>query len=317
MTAARDLGGLLAALNPDAPLAERHLWLIAVLDWVRGDCSAVPASIGRVRLFIDAVAADPQVRQRLAAWLHRFEDTVDTTSLLADFGFAPRTALFSEISERLRRKLLPISPETVDAAELFYLAFPKAFDARWLAALEAPDLTRLGALLADPAQQGASRWQQALLDAITYCAGQIAAAGFAPELRLRMRSAGHDTRDFTELMREAESLRVEVLHGLRHDERRNAAAQCLRERLDACRHAAATVYTHLQENGISVGLVFRLRQLRERALRIRELLDCALAPEPERGTQAARLLARLVLVARERRSLRALIASNSSLLAAK
>ena len=62
-------------------------------------------------------------------------------------------------------------------------------------------------------------------------------------------------------------------------------------------------------------MVFRLRQLRERVLRIRELLDCLLSPTP--ALSATQFLARLVLVGQQSRSIRALIASNSSLLAAK
>ncbi|RZL96962.1 MAG: recombinase, partial [Variovorax sp.] len=65
----------------------------------------------------------------------------------------------------------------------------------------------------------------------------------------------------------------------------------------------------------SVGLVFRLRQLRERVLRIRELLDCVLAPTP--APSVARLIGRLVIAGGERSSVRGLIATNSSLLAAK
>lgn len=61
-----------------------------------------------------------------------------------------------------------------------------------------------------------------------------------------------------------ESLRVEVLHALATPDRLNETAQRLRERLESCRAAAATVYTHFEDNGISKGLVFRLRQLRER-----------------------------------------------------
>jgi site-specific recombinase len=53
-----------------------------------------------------------------------------------------------------------------------------------------------------------------------------------------------------------------------------------RERLDACRQAVNSIYTHLEENGISVGMVFRLRQLRERMLRVRDLLDSLLSPNP-------------------------------------
>lgn len=313
-----ELPSLLAALDPGAGLAQRHLWLIHLLDWVRGQRDSVPAAVGRVQLFLDAVEARPEVQQRLQAWWATLVEHVDITTLLADFGFAPRTALVSEVAERLRTKLLPGSPETIDASELFMLALPSEFDAQWLAALDEAQLTRLVALLAPPrdeAQAGPSRWHRALLDAITYCAGQILSTGFAPELRLRMSESARDAQPFHALIRDVESLRVEVVHALRTPDRLDEAAQRLRERLEACRAAAATVYTHFEDNGISVGLVFRLRQLRERILRVRELLDCLLSPKP--AVTAARLLAHLVMVGQERRSLRALLASNSSLLAAK
>lgn len=311
---ASDLPGLLAQLDPQASLAERHLWLIALLDWVRGARDSVPASLGRVQLFLEAVESRPEVRARLQAWWADLADTVDITPLLADFGFAPRTALFSELAERLRRNLLPSSPETIDATELFTLALPSAFDAQWLGALPEEPLNRLVALLSN-SDGHSTRWQKVLLDAITYCAGQILSTGFAPELRLRMSASARETQPFHALIRDVESLRVEVLHGLRTPERLHEAAQRLRDRLDACRSAASSVYSHFEDNGISVGLVFRLRQLRVRILRVRELLECVLSPTP--AVSAARLLGHLVQVGQERRSLRALLATNSSLLAAK
>ena len=315
---ANDLEGLLSSLDPQAHLAHRHLWLIHLLEWVRGRRDSVPAAVGRVQLFLDAVQSRPDVQVRLQAWWTTLVDQVDITTLLADFGFAPRTALVSELAERVRNKLLPGSPETIDASELFMLALPSEFDAQWLAALEETQLNRLVGLLsgtAGEAAPGPSRWHKALLDAITYCAGQILSTGFAPELRLRMSESARDAQPFHALIRDVESVRVEVLHALRTPDRLNEAAQRLRERLDACRAAATTVYAHFEDNGISVGLVFRLRQLRERILRVRELLECLLSPKP--AVTAARLMAHLVMVGQERRSLRALVESNSSLLAAK
>ena len=49
--------------------------------------------------------------------------------------------------------------------------------------------------------------------------------------------------------------------------------------------------------------MFRLRQLRERIVRVRLLLDCLLSPKP--ALAAARLMSSLVQVGQERRSLRA------------
>ena len=310
-----DLPRLLAEMDPHAEIAERHLWLIHVLQWVRAAEPSVEVALGRVEAFVTAIEADASARARLHAWWLNFIDHVDITTLLADFGFAPRTAMITEVSDRIRNKLLPGTPETIDASELFSIAMPSEFDARWLTALPEPLLQRLAALLTAEGGQGASFWQHALLNAITYCAGQILSNGFAPELRLRMSEEAREQRPFHDLIRDVESLRIEVLHGLRTPDRLLEAERRLRERLDACRAAIGTVYNHFGEEGISVGLVFRVRQLRTRIVRIRQLLDCLTSTRPE--LDALRLLAGFVSVGRERRSLRSLFATNSSLLAAK
>ncbi len=311
-----DLPELLTSLQPHAVRAERHLWLINLCAWVRGDGRSVHDSLARLRLFCDAMEADPVLRERLQAWWLQMADGLDITTLLADFGFAPRTAFFSEFAERLRFKMMPRSPDTIDASELFSQALPTDFDAQWLAALDVATARRLLALLlgADE-EQARVRWQQVLLDAMAYCAGQMLATGFAPELRVRMSTEQRKAQPFHALLREIETLRVEVLHPLRTSDRLDAAVHQLRERLDTCRSAINSIYLHFEDNGISVGLVFRLRQMRTRILRVRALLDCLLSETPAQDT--LRLLSQLVRVGRERHSVSALLATNSSLLAAK
>ena len=310
-----DLPQLLSELDPYAETAERHLWLIHVLDWVRAAAPSSEVAISRMEALVTAFENDAEARSRLQAWWLALIGQVDITTLLADFGFAPRTAMFNEVMERIRNKLLPGTPETIDASELFSIAMPNPFDARWLTALPEPLLQRLDVLLAPADSHGASFWKHALLNAVTYCAGQILATGFAPELRLRMSEEARQQRPFHDLIRDVESLRVEVLHGLRTPDRLLEAERRLRERLDACRAAIGTVYNHFGTDGISVGLVFRVRQLRTRIVRIRQLLDCLTSEHPEQ--EAMRLLAGFVSVGRERRSLRSLISNNTSLLAAK
>ena len=146
-----DLQDLLARLKAHAPVAERHVWLLNLLDWVRGPGQSVAASVGRVELFLDTLQARPDLQARLQQWWTVLNDTVDITPLLADFGFAPRTGLASELSARLKRKLLPGSPDTIDASELFMMALPGGFDAQWLAALPPELLARLVPLLSDSA----------------------------------------------------------------------------------------------------------------------------------------------------------------------
>ena len=313
-----DLPGLLASLDPDAGLAQRHLWLIYLAEWIRAAQPSVDGAVRRVEEIVAAFEADPEALNRLRRWGKTLVETVDITALLADFGFAPRTAMASEVVERLRYKL-PSTPETVDASELFMLVFPDRFDARWLHALDSQLMNRITALLA-PQQaegegEGVSFWERSLLDAITYCSGQILSTGFAPELRLRMSEQAREEKPFHALIHDVENLRVEIMLPLRTTDRRDAAAAQLRERLEACRAAVSSVYSYVEAEGISVGLIFRLRQVRARIVRIRRLLDCLLSND--RSYETSELLSNLVAVGIERRSVRALMSTNSSLLAAK
>jgi site-specific recombinase len=310
---------LIDAINPDAPLAQRHLWLIDAMRWVRGDEKDVQASVARVREFLDSVQANPELQQRWRRWWQRFVETVDITPLLADHGFAPRTAFLSEFGNRLRKKVLPNTPETTDLGELFGLLLPTRFDVRWLKALDSTTLLRLRDLLIgtgeEPGADTADFWQVALMDAMISCVSQVSATGFASEIRVRMSPEAQEQKPFHQLPSDLESLRRAVrVHGAQSPEALEAAAR-LRDQLDACRHAAYSVYSHLEEHGVSVGIVFRLRQLRERVVRVKELLDCLQSDQPERATVA--LLADLAQVGLDNRSIRALIAASSHLTAAK
>ena len=175
-----NLPALLEALRPDAPLADRHIWLIKLFEWIRGDESSAPAAVSRVQGFLDAVQRQPAVQARLQAWWQTLLQTIDITTLLADFGFAPRTAFVSELAERLRRKILPATPETLDAAELFPLVARSRFDTQWMGALDEAQIAQMAALLSSDAVRDTLAWQRNLVDALTYATAQVRATGFAP-----------------------------------------------------------------------------------------------------------------------------------------
>ena len=311
----KDLRTLLAELDPGAGLAERHVWLIDLFEWLRGDQSSVQASVARLQGFMTALQAQPEAQVRLKAWWHHLVQTVDATTLLADFGFAPRTAFVSELTERLRRKILPGTPETVDASELFPMVASTRFDAQWMGALEEAQIAQLVTLLTSEPEADALHWQHNLMDALTYCTAQIRATGFAPELRLRMDRSAGEVRAFQALPSDIEDLRSALFGTHRDEVQLRAVAAKYRNRLEACRQALNSVYAHLEQNGISIGMVFRLRQLRARIMRVRELLDALLSPAP--AMMAVRLLVRRVIIAQESKSIGALISANSTLLSAK
>ncbi len=325
-----DLPALLSAADPKAPLAERNLWLVRLMEWLRHpatggedaiapDPGRQPLPVLRLRHLLNVLDRNAEHRERVTALLARFWQEIDIAALLADFGFTPRVDLFGELAQRLRMRVLPATPETTDLAELFGLMFTAPDDAQWLRAIDDATLARLGALAGAAWQaQGTARqalpsWREPFLDAIMYLASAVRASGFSGPLRQRMSPQLLADQPFRQLARVAELVREQAEAG--DSETLRKEAHYLRALLDACQRAAASVSEHLEEYGVSVDVVFQAHQLRQRARRIDELLNCVVSPEPAR--EIAQLLAGLVGAAQDRRSVRALLASHYSLLAYK
>ncbi|MBI5333809.1 MAG: site-specific recombinase [Burkholderiales bacterium] len=332
---------LLSAADARADMPERHIWLVRLMEWLRhpqaGDAldeRATPLPVLRLRQLLHVLEQHPEHRAAVAGVIQATWREVDATTLLADYGFAPRSAFFDELTDRLRRRLLPATPATLDLAELFGLLFKAPEDAAWLRALDEATLARLGALLHEATQGGdglggglggdrqaasVPTWQAPFFDAIAVLAAQIRALGQGGTLRPRMSREALADRPFTQLARVAEQLRetADARAAGRADAHAELARQAmyLRALLDACRRAADTVHEHLEEHGVSVGVVFQVDQIRARARRIESLLNCVLADEP--GREVAELTADLVETTEQRRSIRALFARHYSMLARK
>ena len=340
-----ELQALLDGADPQAPQAVRHLWLIRVLGWVR---RAEPRY--GTRTLVSTLAQDPVRRARVVSMLASIWRDGDVAALLADFGFSPRTSFLNELGERLRRRVLPLSPDTDDLGTLFNLLFDDPADAQWLADLDEPTLNAIGELWADAMREldpercnGAAcplGWREPFHDAMLYLATQIRAAGFSPAFRSRM-GVRVDVDFDTKMARaEGRSNEASARHAFRHlsqttervhelalahaqeagpDAPPSAAllheAQYLRALLDTCANAARGLHGHLEEHGISMDLVFQIDQLCERCRRMERLLEAVLSPKP--GPVLRRFLIELLQVSEERRSVRALFTQHYSMLARK
>jgi site-specific recombinase len=331
-----DLTALLNAAGTPSSVAERHLWLIRLTEWLRSPpprpnspvtgtyplsqpaelASAVatnaspggtPWPVRRLRHLLNVLERHPEHARQVRRLLRSVLNDTNLAGLMADFGFAPRTAFTSELAERLRLACLPGTPETQDLGELFQLVFSDPRDAAWLEAVDATTLQRLGTLLVDAPM--AERWRLALLESIQLLASQVRSAALAPQLRMRMDPAAVEQRLFHQLARCAEQLAD--CHDL--PAQLLPQVQYLRALLQSCREAAASVRSHLEAYGISVDVVFQIRQLQQRTDRIDALLTCLVSTEPARDWQ--RLVVGLAEGLQARRGLRPLFSQHYSLLA--
>ncbi len=313
-----DLTALLNAADPRASLAERQLWLVRLMEWLRrapveGAAErATPLPVLRLKHLLNVLQRHEPYRLAVGALLARFWREVDTVALFADFGFAPRMNFFGELGQRLRLRLLPITPETQDLGELFALFFPSERDAQWLAAIDDDTLARLSQALG-PVFAGGRDGREPLIDGIAYLAAAVRASGHSAALRQRMSPELLTDDPFRQLASAAERL---GLHARAGD---TAAlmqeAHYLRALIDACRRAAASVRAHLEAFGVSVDIVFEVDQLGARCGRMEALLNTLLAPQP--GRELLRLIAELAQQAQARRGIRSLFARHYSLLARK
>ncbi|MBX9793497.1 MAG: site-specific recombinase, partial [Burkholderiaceae bacterium] len=320
------------AADPKAPLPERNLWVIRALEWLRhaplsaaGDVSgeavaadeaprATPRPVLRLKHLLNVLDRHPEHRAEVAAVIGRFWTEMDSAALFADFGFSSRANFFGEIGQRLKLKLLPLTPASTDPSEVFGLLFPSDDDGSWLDLLDEATLSRLLQLV--PSPPGADRaWLIPLLDAIMYLASAVRAAGFSGALRRRMSPELLVEAPFRQLAVVAERIREFALEPSRDDVALLREAQYLRALLDTCRQCADSVHAHLEDHGVSINVVFDVDQLRQRTYRIEQLINCVISPEPAR--EVTRLLAELVRTAADRRSIRALFARHYSLLARK
>lgn len=311
----------LAAADPAASRAQRQVWLILLLDWVRhAPGAAAPAepsapvehapelpAVQRVRQLLAVLAHDDAQASRVRATLATFWRDADLPALMADYGFTYQRSLTSELSTRLRERLVPATPDTDDLATLFPLLF-EPLDPHWIDALDDGLLAALTGWVAPPDDVD---WRAQAVLAIAMLASAMRAAAYAQALRRRMDPARRHDDPFRTLPLEVEALRDALAEGRTDDALRTA--NLLRARLDHCRKATDSIVQHLEAHGVSVNVVYQMDQMHARAERIELLLALVLSPSPAR--EAMGLLGSLLRVLRERRGIRPLLARQYSLLA--
>ncbi|MCY4746119.1 site-specific recombinase [Pelomonas sp. UHG3] len=310
-----DLTALLNAADPQAVLAERNLWLVRLLEWLRHaprepSAAGTPLPLVRLKHLLNVLERHPEHAGKFADVIAGVWNDVDAVSLFAEVGFAPRMALWHEFLGRLRRRVLPATTDTRDLAALFELLFGDEQDEDWIAAIDDELLARLSLLFGAAPDQG---WRVEMRAAVTVLVSHVHAAGLAGALRVRMDALLLQDRPFHQLPAAWEA--VERALAQPGGEALSPALQYLRALLDRCRAAALTVPEHLEAHGVSVDLMFSVEQLTARLDRIEALLACLVSTAPQR--ELLRLVAGLVRVVHERRSLRTLFARHYSLLARK
>lgn len=328
--ASLQLDAILAAADPEAPLADRNGWLIELGYWIRRD--GLPGAEGlapdkrrrehvRLRYLLQVLERNPAMAGRFAEMVRSLVRDNDPTTLLCDTGVASHPGFWSEVLDRLQARFLPPPPNRGDLAGLFALLFIDDNDADWVEALDGDLLGRLAAVLrtGDPEAAGDAaappewdRFDRTLATSIQVLVSQVRATGLSQAIRSRLKGKVKDT-PFFRLDSAAQALCEE--EAVRDGEAFAHRLNYFRALLDGCHQAAQCVYDDLEENGVSVEVVFQIERMKVRLARIELLLTTWV--EPQRRDRHANLIAALIRSTQARRSIVHLAGTSFSQLARK
>lgn len=316
---------ILPNANPEASLGERNLWLVDLCRWLDRP-GREPAQDGhhpqhaRLRYLLQVLENNPALAAPVAATLRSLLADNDPTSLLCDTGVASHPGFWGEFWERVQARLLPPSPSRGDMFGLFSLIFRRAGDAQWIESLDEATLARMRVLLRlgdgverqDPAasEPPSPRLEQALTSSIQVLVSQVRATGLSQDIRSRLPGRVQDSPFFALAAAAAE------LCDIRPDTPREVFGRRLnvfRALLDGCRAASQGVYDELEQNGVSVEVVFQIERMKLRLARIELLLSVWV--DPTQRHKYVHLIAELIRSTQARSSIRHLAASSFAQLA--
>ncbi len=305
--------------NPFASWRERANWMIDIAEWVRQDAFAtLRDSTGgrrvrpqRIHIFLDWLDANRDVKRVVQTTLQKTLREAAGAELFFTTGLPREPGFFGEMSEKFLKFLLPKAPAQLDLSALFVAMFSRQADADWLLSLDQKTLSRLWKLCADDGI--AHTFRQQMDEALVYLVTVILSVGISPPFRQRLeRSNSLQATPFMTLRRELER----HLHSGTQDD---ASLRGVRMLIAVCQAQTDKIYADLDENGVSVGLVYSIERMRAQLTRMARLIDLRAAlMYPGMGAdQMQVLLGEMVAGQRHRSSLRGLIRRSFALLTRK
>jgi site-specific recombinase len=265
---------------------------------------------------------DSDLRGRFQKSLREVVLQLDSVSFLADSGIPAQHALWHETTQRIFQRLLPMARENVDTARLFAAVFSSPQAVERFRAIDGFVFTRLGRLLWPLLGLDAMpRVRENIHQSLCLLASRIAGRGATPAIRQRS-TLNLDQPPFYRLV-----FATDTFVRSENSEQQREHFHHWEESIRACRNELNQVRLHMEDSGVSTGLMFDVTSM-EAALDRMEMLAATLvdhAPESRQGDEAAakpsfaarQLLNTLVTGLLEDTRVSALVRQNLNLLARK
>ena len=319
---ATQVAALMQQANPFGTWNERANWMIDVADWIRREprVSLLDNSAWRrvkhqrTRFLLDWLDSHRDVKRLVQATLQKTLREAVGPELFSATGLPREPAFFSELSERIVKLMLPRPLTQQDLSTLFTAMFPDPDDADWLLGLDQQTLSQLWRMCSDDGI--AHSYQQQIDEALLYLVTMVVSVGVSPAFRERLEPRMPlQATPFMALRRELENY---LMTKVKDD----SAVRSVRMLIAVCQAQTDKIYLHLDEYGVSVGLVYHTERMRAQLARMTRLIDLRATSHHGQGSgqgggQVQALLVDLITSHHNRSSVRVLVSRSFSLLARK
>ncbi|RYZ63546.1 MAG: hypothetical protein EOP09_17490, partial [Proteobacteria bacterium] len=282
----RNLDSLLSAPPlPETILRKRLEWLSDLTQWIRAQ--------GAIKTELDFQSGQPQalrakymllILERNPAWKKNVAETLrsivkDTSALdlFVNTGVPNQQGFGAELLDRLHYKVLPQAPDYKNLASFFRETFRHEEDFMWIEQMDKKVFEDLLSLFGYDDNDPDDKWNNLIRDAkdaILLLSSVVRGAGLSTPIRTRLVG-----RHFRELpFFEVPAMAQKMVDAEDSDQRMVLAGQ-LEKLVDRCQLAISEVYDHLNEYGVSVGIVFLLDRMEGQLRRIRRLTELVLSHE--------------------------------------
>lgn len=325
--AAMEFRALLAVIPQQITLDAQLAWLEHLTFWLKGG-SFVQTALQltsfktrniRLRLSVFLLRENPTEALALAKLLRDVLGECSGLHLFGSSGLATEHGFFTEVGERIIKRILPRPPVDRDLADLVVRMFPSEDDAEWLEGLAEEWTDAIFNAITFGAENPEKVFLNLYLtmaDSISLLSTTVSALGISEDVRFRTPQFELAKSPFLILNRRCERLTY-LFRECQDPTVLTLERDGCFEEINECRLTLQKVFEFIDRTGVSLNLVYRLEQISHHLNRIETLIGFLVPGINKNHVPAIRFLADLIRARVQEQSVTFLLSANIHLLAKK
>ncbi|WP_312088077.1 site-specific recombinase [Acinetobacter variabilis] len=306
--------------QPQAVLDENLL--IQLVERIRPEDSRNTKEIEtKFNAFIRALLLTPNAVLTLQSFTLRIINRYKQASLFSDTGILSLDGFWNQLNQRIGAHILPVIPDHLQLQELFRKIFYLRTDKYWLDYFDEADWQRLFAVVnqGHSNQVEKTRIKDQIIKALTILSYRVSGIGLHPEfINAQPELMEYESpflvqnREIIEFIQEYKKRynTVELVDAITPPDASQALVM-----LEQCHDVVAKIRRSTKRIGVSVSLTYMLALLEQCLERIEILLNMVLDDDDLRYQSIGLFIADITEAIYSERSVRALLTTNSELLA--